>query len=233
MSMFPRSKTAWLRSTAIFLVLIWACLYRNVPALAQLNSYEPQEGDVLFQSLPRGDLVVAIEGVTQSPWSHCGVVMQFDGKWMVVEAIGPVRRTPLALWIMRGRSGNFAAYRPTAEAKLPAPAKFHESMSTALDTYMGRPYDIHYAPGDREIYCSELVFKAYRDAFNLELGKWEPLGQLNWKPHETFIRTIEGGALPLDRPMITPVGLTRSPLLSRVYPPQGEEADRKKALPFK
>jgi len=33
-----------------------------------------------------------------------------------------------------------------------------------------------------------------------------------------LIRRIEGGDLPLDRPMITPVQLTRSPVLARVYP---------------
>jgi hypothetical protein len=218
MSIFPKSKAAWIRAAVIFAIFLGACVYRNVPALAQLARYEPREGDVLFQSLPHADLVDCIEGVTQSPWSHCGVVMRYDDKWMVVEAIGPVRRTSLAIWIMRGRMGSFAAYRPTAAAKLPATAEFHDSMTNALDMYMGRPYDFHYAPGDQEIYCSELVFKAYRDGFGLDLGKWEELGQLNWKPHETFIRQIEGGALPLDRLMITPVGLTRSPLLARVYP---------------
>jgi hypothetical protein len=46
---------------------------------------------------------------------------------------------------------------------------------------------------------------------------WENLGDLNWKPFERFIREMEGGALPLGRPMITPVGVTRSPALVKVY----------------
>jgi len=46
----------------------------------------------------------------------------------------------------------------------------------------------------------------------------ERLGDLNWKPFEAFIRSMEDGELPLDRQMITPVGLTRSPLVRRVFP---------------
>ena len=83
--------------------------------------------------------------------------------------------------------------------------------------YTGRHYDYRYAPGDDEIYCSELVFKGYRDAYGIELGAWEKLGDLNWRPFEAFIREAEGGPLPLARLMISPVGVTRSALLEKVY----------------
>jgi hypothetical protein len=144
--------------------------------------------------------------------------MQSNGHWQVVEAIDHVRRTPLVSWFMRGRSGRFTAYRTTSAVPLPAAGKFHDSLSAALTTYMGRPYDFRYAPEDSEIYCSELVFKAYREACGIELGGWEELGQLNWRPFEPLIRTLEGGPAPLQRRMITPAAITRSPLLYRVYP---------------
>ncbi|MES2569046.1 MAG: YiiX/YebB-like N1pC/P60 family cysteine hydrolase [Verrucomicrobiota bacterium] len=218
MKLLPDSKASLLRASVIFLILVAACFYRNLFSLFQLAAYQPAEGDILFQSLPHGELVDAIEGVTLSPWSHCGVVMQVDGRWQVAEAIGYVRHTPLALWILRGRSGHFEAYRPVSSVTLPAQKQLHDSLTTALASRMGRYYDFRYAPDDSEIYCSELVFKAYRDAFGLELGKWEELGQLNWKPFEAFIRTLENGPVPLQRPIITPVGITRSPLLQRIYP---------------
>ena len=52
------------------------------------ETYRPQAGDVLFQALPRGvDLVEAIEGVTRSNYSHCGVVLKgTDGGWKVFES---------------------------------------------------------------------------------------------------------------------------------------------------
>lgn len=218
MTVVPKTKTAQIRASIIFAILVGVCFYRNVFSLWQLWIYEPRDGDIVFQSLPHGELVDAIEGVTQSPWSHCGVVMHFDGRWEVVEAIGHVRRTPLSLWIMRGRSGRFVAYRTRSSVSKVSEAKFQSLLASALKFYMGRPYDFRYAPEDREIYCSELVFKAYRDAFGVELGRWEELGQLNWRPFEAFIRTLESGPVPLQRPIITPVGLTRSDLVSRVYP---------------
>ncbi|MFM7182616.1 MAG: hypothetical protein ACKO2G_14285 [Verrucomicrobiales bacterium] len=51
----------------------------------------------------------------------------------------------------------------------------------------------------------------------ITLGTWETLGSLNWKPHESFIREMEDGALPLDRPMVTPVSLTRDPKVKKVW----------------
>ncbi len=195
---------------AIFLAV---CLYRNVPSLWQLWLYHPRDGDIVLQSLPRGELVDAIEGVTRSPWSHCGVVVHENHCWWVVESIGHVRRTLLPLWIIRGRHGRFEAYRPTAV--LPPD---DETLHRALDHYMGRPYDYHYAPGGSEIYCSELVFDAFRDAYGLQLGEWQRLGDLNWKPYERLIKWTEQGAVPLDRRIITPIGLTHGNILTRVYP---------------
>ena len=47
----------------------------------------------------------------------------------------------------------------------------------AATTYLGRPYDLHFAPGDDHIYCSELVVLAYA-AVGLQLGSSTPAAQL-------------------------------------------------------
>jgi hypothetical protein len=210
---FPRTRAAWIRSAVIFACLVGTAVYRNIFSLTQLFTYQPREGDILFQSLPHGELVDAIEGITESNWSHCGVLMRSSNGWVVVEAIGHVRETPLFLWIPRGRHGHFAAYRANGTHSIELP-----QLRRALSGFMGRPYDFRYAPGDNEIYCSELIFKAYREAYGKDLGQWQPLGDLNWRPFESFIRKMEAGALPLTRPMITPVALTKSELISQVYP---------------
>ena len=59
------------------------------------EEYLIQEGDILFQSLPKNPVVVAIEGVTESDFSHCGIVVKREDDWHVLEAIGPVKETPL------------------------------------------------------------------------------------------------------------------------------------------
>ena len=44
----------------------------------------------------------------------------------------------------------------------------------------------------------------------------ERLGDLNWQPHEAFIRSIEG-YVPKDREMITPQSLSAAPELMQVF----------------
>ena len=170
------------------------------------------EGDMIFQSLPHGELVDAIEGATQSEWSHCGVIMREDNGWVVYEALGLVHCTPLTDWIQRGRNRRFVVYRLKPSITFDV-----EKLRSQLKSFSGRPYDIHYAPDDTAIYCSELIHKAYERAEGIEIGTWQPLGSLNWKRFEAFILTIEP-IVPLDRLMITPVSLTRSRLLERVHP---------------
>lgn len=175
------------------------------------RDYAVQEGDIVFQPLPHGALVDAIEGVSGSIYSHCGIVERMDGEWYVLEAIGPVQVTPLGEWIRRGRSGYFDAFRLDAELQPKTPA-----ILAAARTYLGRPYDIHYSFDDERIYCSELIFKAVKSATGVSLGKVQRLGDLNWQPHEAFIRSIES-YVPKDREMITPQSLSEAPELTLVF----------------
>lgn len=180
---------------------------------ASAATYEPQVGDILFQSLPHAPLVDVIEAVTQSPYSHCGIVDRFnDKRFLVVEAIGPTVETELPEWLARGRNGGFVVYRldPKYADKLPA-------VLASARKHMGKPYDVHYDLDDAKIYCSELIFKAFRDATGEQLGTIRKLGDLNWKPNEAFIRYIESGGLPLEREMITPKDLAEAKQLREVY----------------
>src|SRR5687768_6634248 len=74
------------------------------PILARWQ-YQPQEGDIVFQSLPPSRLSVAIEGATHSPLSHCGIVARRNGHWVVIEAYREVEETPLMHWLSRGDGG--------------------------------------------------------------------------------------------------------------------------------
>ena len=177
-----------------------------------------REGDMIFQSLPWCDLVAAIEGATHSEWSHCGVIMREDGKWVVYEALGNVHPTPLTDWIRRGRnSGRFEVYRLKPGITFDV-----ENLRAHLQSFLGKPYDFHYAPDDTAIYCSELIWKVYERAAGIEIGAWQTLGSLDWKKFEAFILTIEP-TVPLDRLMITPVALTRSALVEQVHPLPNEK----------
>jgi hypothetical protein len=184
------------------------------------DGYSPREGDLVFQSFPPNPLTQTIEGVSESPLSHCGIVAGENGRWVVWEAIGPVKATPLREWIARGRRRAVAVYRlqPPHDAQIPR-------IVAAAREYRGLPYDMRYRWDDRAIYCSELVAKAARDGAGLALGKMEKLGDLNWRPHEAKIRILEGGPPPLDLEMVTPVSLVRDPKTRMVFLRGYKEAD--------
>jgi uncharacterized protein YycO len=179
--------------------------------------YQPVEGDILFQSLPNPaglDLVDAIEGSTGSPYSHCGMVFREDGRWNVIEAIGPVKITPLDDYIARGRGNKFWAYRLDETSRKKVPAAL-----TAMKLDLGKPYDPRYRFDDEAIYCSELIWRGWKAATGKELGIAVTLGSLNWQPYQAVIEAIEGpGILPLDRKMITPRDLAKAKELARVFP---------------
>ena len=129
-----------------------------------------------------------------------------------LESIGEVGAIPLKNWMARGRGNKFAAFRLKDEHVRELP-KF----LSALPRYVGRPYDVRYRMDDKFIYCSELVYKAYRDATGKPLGKLVKLGDLNWRPYVATIRKYEGGEPPLDREMITPIDLSRAPQLKKIF----------------
>jgi len=212
MKLLPKSRTR--RVILGILVIVLLALIGRIVLLPayRCRDYAPQEGDIIFQSLPRVGLVKMIEGVTQSPFSHCGVVVNRDGRWKVAESIGKVHDTTLLTWVSRGRGARFCVYRLKPEFRTHVPA-----FIKALDKYAGKPYDFDFRMDDGYLYCSELVFKAFRDASGIELGKLVRLGDLNWKPFEQQMRDYHGSDLPLDRVMITPRHLSEAEQLEKVF----------------
>ena len=179
--------------------------------------YEPMEGDILFQSLPNEpglDLVDAIEGATESPYSHCGMVTKDGDEWVVLEAIGPVKETPLQEYIQRGRDHKFWAYRFEEDKRKHIPVALK-----AMREDMGKAYDARYRFDSENIYCSELIFRGWKAATGEDLGKVMKLGDLKWERYKPVIEAIEGqGNLPLDREMITPRDMAKAKGLKQIYP---------------
>lgn len=213
MKIFPQSPWAYLRPLAVIVAVLLAVgFYYRLDRIALYMLSDKQEGDVLMQSLPHSELVDAIESASQSPWSHCGILVRRDGHWQVAQALGNVHYTPLIEYLIQDRDLRVASYRVqgiTGEQRA--------QLQPGIGKLLGKPYDINYEPDDRKIYCSELVWKVYDRELGIHWGAWEAFGALNWQPVEAFVRTVERGKLPLDRMMITPVGLTRTDRVVQVF----------------
>ena len=182
---------------ALLTFIVSAWIYG--PAYVAYWNYSPQEGDILFQSLPHSRLVNAIEGISESPYSHCALVAKQNGKWVVYEAFRNVEVTPLKEFIFRGRHQGFAVYRFKSDHQKYIPATIKHAK-----TYLGRPYDVQYRMDDERIYCTELIYKAFHQSSGQQLGTLVRLGDLNWRPFENTIEHFEGGPAPLDREILTP-----------------------------
>ncbi len=192
----------------------------NKKFLSYSQDLDIREGDFIFQHLP-GRLTRVIADITNSPYSHCGIIVKKQSNFYVLEAIGPVIETPLNTWINRGIGHRITIVRLKEKYQRDIP-----KIIKAANKFKGLPYDVQYDWDNEKIYCSELIYKAVDAAIGLQLTNFVNLGDLSWQPHEAFIRYITGGELPLDRKMITPADIVVSDKVDIVYssfPPKPQE----------
>lgn len=212
MKIAPTGKYKKFRLALCCIALLSAVTYAFALPEIFIRQYSPKEGDIVFQSLPLfSDLVRAIEGASGSIYSHCGVVINVKGKWYVKEALGDVHNTELYAWLKRGRGYRVDVYRLKEQYSGTV-----QPFIAALNKYNYRLYDIRYKLEDEELYCSELVYRAYKDATGQELGKLVKLGDMNWQPYKSTIEKYEQGPVPLERKMITPKNLSEAEQLYHV-----------------
>jgi hypothetical protein len=174
-----------------------------------------REGDILFQATGgrQGD---AIALATHSRWTHVGMAFRESGRWMVVEAVGPVKTTPLQEWIDHG-DGEYAVKRLARDTPDLDPAE-RKRLMEATRRFLGLPYDLAFEWSDERIYCSELVWKVYAEALGIRLCEPRPLRDhdLESKLVRTLMKERYGAAPPLDEPMVAPSTLFDCPLLLTV-----------------
>lgn len=182
----------------VSLALLAACKRdRSLPAL--------EDGDILFhESTSRqSDMVRAL---TRSRWTHVGVVVVEKGNVMVLEAVSPVRQTPLREWIARGKNGYFVVKR-LRDAKSRLTPEVATKMRTLGKSWVGRSYDTKFRWDDEALYCSELVYKLFQRGAGVELGKIERASDMNLEDERVkralAKRFARGGFDPAE-PVVTP-----------------------------
>jgi hypothetical protein len=154
-----------------------------------------------------GDFAEVIRGMTHSPYTHCGLVRDVPGLGLaVIEAVDPVRVVLLDGFLAQARGGHYVHLRVPA-----LPEDRVDDVIAEAEKHLGKPYDHQVEWGDDKFYCSELTYKAYQRGAGILLGTRHRIGDMDWEPYEEFIRAQGGGDLPLDRKVITPAELVRTP----------------------
>jgi hypothetical protein len=170
-----------------------------------------QTGDIIFHK-SRGSQFKAIEEAQGSPYTHMGVLVREGTQWFVYEAIQPVGKASLATWIRRGQGAHYVLKRIKPEIKDMSVATHQKQLVAQLKKYFGFNYDIFFEWSDDRIYCSELAFKGYLDAFSVPVGKLQKVGELDLTgPNiKKLIREREklmGHPIDLNEPIITPLSM--------------------------
>jgi Orthopoxvirus protein of unknown function (DUF830). len=179
-----------------------------------LQSNELAEGDIIFQS-NISPQCKAIELATHSKYSHCGMLFKKGNDWYVWEAIQPVTQTRLEEWVLRGNK-HFVVKRLIADSLITSTVI--KKMQDAGSKYMGRQYDSYFEWSDDRIYCSELVWKIYKETMDIEVGKRNPLRSYDLS-HPLVKATLKeryGKNIPLEEMMVSPGDIFESPLLKTV-----------------
>jgi len=180
------------------------------------NTVELKTGDIIFQSSVSPQCK-AIQLATHSEYSHCGMIIKNNDACYVLEAVQPVRYTPYDQWIARGKGGHFAIRRlKNAEQVLTNDVV--EKMKQAGKSFEGKNYDIYFNWSDENIYCSELVWKVYKQSTGLEIGKLEKLKDfdLSSKIVQQTLNERYGKQVPYNDLVISPASIFRSELLTTV-----------------
>ncbi len=173
------------------------------------------DGDIIFQT-SKSSQSQAIQAATHSMYSHMGVLFQQSGSWYVYEAVGPVKSTVLNEWIARGRGKHYTVMR------LKIPDSLSSNQLRRLKAvglkFKGKPYDQYFGWSNEKIYCSELVWKMYKSALGIELGKLSTLGSFDLTAPEVKEKLKEryGKNLPLLEKTVSPRDIYDCNLLYRV-----------------
>lgn len=182
-----------------------------------LQSEVMQDGDIIFQTSQSAQCE-AVRIATNSKFSHCGIIFTIDGKKMVLEAVQPVKFTNVDVWISHGKDSKYVLKRLiNAETKLSS--MVIEKMKLYGKSFLNKDYDVYFSWNDNEIYCSELVWKIYKNAANFELCKTAKLKsfQLDDTKVKLILKQRYGNAIPFDEAVVAPSQLVESKILKTIF----------------
>lgn len=177
-----------------------------------------KNGDIIFLQ-SRTDQSYALEEATKSIWTHTGIILLHNQRWVVAEASSTVRYTPLEQFISKGKFKRYVVKRP----KVPffnSDSDANKKLVKRVANFIGKPYDIYFRWGNDSIYCSELVWKVY-EPFGV-LSKPQKMKDLELTgPHvqNLILKRYKhnGIELNLEELIVSPVSIFNSNKIYLVY----------------
>ncbi|WP_313807661.1 YiiX family permuted papain-like enzyme [Flavobacterium sp.] len=175
-----------------------------------------KEGDIIFQT-SQSEQSEAIKIATNSKFSHCGIIYISDGEKFVYEAVQPVKLTLLEDWIDQGEDKKYLIKRLKQADVILSPSTLSK-MKENGKKYLNKNYDLYFEWSDEKIYCSELVWKIYKEGANIELCSFQTLKNFNLKDSKVkkIMKQRYGNNIPYNEKVIAPSQLVNSDALETV-----------------
>jgi hypothetical protein len=174
------------------------------------NASDYMEGDIIFQSSQSAQCK-AVKLATHSEYSHVGMITFVGNKPCVLEAVEPVRITPLATWIAHGTGAHYTVMRLKNRSTEITEEEIITSKALAKKM-LGTHYDLYFNWGDDQLYCSELVWKIYQRGFGVELCSLRKMKDFDLTSPEvkTIMKQRYGNNPPLEEEVVAPSDLSNS-----------------------
>ncbi|MBS7232652.1 YiiX family permuted papain-like enzyme [Flavobacterium psychroterrae] len=174
-----------------------------------------KDGDIILQTSQSAQCE-AVRIATNSKFSHCGIIYNVNGNWFVFEAVQPVKLTPFEDWIKHGKDNKYVVKR-LIDDKVLTPEVL-QKMKDYSQQFDGKEYDAYFEWTDTKIYCSELVWKIYKNAAGIELSKLRYLKDFNLSDVrvQKILKERYGNEIPLDEKVVAPVDLADSKILKTI-----------------
>ncbi len=163
-----------------------------------------KNGDIIFHESKSNQSSVLKE-LTGSRYTHCGIILVQNDEPYVFEAVEPVKLTPFQDWVDRGVDQHYVVKR------LDRDLTTDELIAMQIEgrKFEGKHYDSQFMWSNSRIYCSELIWKIYKNGLGIELNSIEHMRDFDTS-HESIQTLIDqrwNGTLPENEPVLTPIRL--------------------------
>jgi uncharacterized protein YycO len=199
-------KTITIASTVLLSSI--SCSFKTKP-----ESFK--DGDIIFHT-SKSQQSKMLKSATGSNLTHVGVIFYKNGLPYVIEAVQPVKVTSLNSFINRGENAKYKVMR--YETELTNEDK--NKMISWGKKQLGKPYDIKFQWGDNTMYCSELVWKMYKNA-GIELcetKKFSDFNLTNEKVRQAIKSRFKNkNEFSLNEVVVAPVDIYNSDKLNLIY----------------
>jgi hypothetical protein len=192
------------RSTPMKIFLLLAAVCLTFFECGELWAAQLQNGDIIFQT-SHSTQSLAIQKATHSKYNHVGIVFFRAGKAYVFEAAKTVRYTPLDKWLAQG-SGGHCAVKRLHDAKRIINTGNLAKLRQAAARLQGKLYDPMFEWSDERIYCSELVWKIYKQGLGIRVGRLRKLRDFDLSDPivKAMLKERYGSNVPMNETVVSP-----------------------------